>query len=207
VFNDYQLPNEALNNADIDANIFQHTPFLNLQVKAHGYHLISIGKTFVYPFGFYSRKFSQLSQLKYGAIIAIPNDPSNEGRVLLLLQKAGLIKLKAKAGLFGTIHDIVGNPKNLRFKTLDAAQLPRIFKDADLVGLTNDYITAAGFTPQNALLKEGADSPYANVIVVRSKDKNKQILKQLVKIMHSPKVLQITKKLFPHGEAIPAWKI
>jgi YaeC family lipoprotein len=206
VFNDYQLPNEALNDGDINANIFQHTPFLNAQIKAHGYHLIPIGKTFVYPFGFYSRKLSRLSQLKYSAIIAIPNDPSNEGRALLLLQKVGLIKLKAKAGLFGTVHDIVSNPKNLRFKTLDAAQLPRVFKDADLVGLTNDYITAAGFTPQKALLKEGADSPYANVIVVRSKDKNKQILKQLVKIMHSPQVLQITKKLFPSGAAIPAYQ-
>ena len=205
IFNDYQLPNEALNDGDIDANIFQHLPFLNAQIKAHGYALTSIGKTFVYPFGFYSQKFNKLSQLKNGAIVAIPNDPSNEGRALLLLQQAGLIKLKVAAGLFGTPRDIVDNPKNLRFKVLDAAQLPRVFQDVDLVGLTNDYIKAAGFTPQNALLKEGANSPYANIIVVRTKDKNKPALKKLVKVMHSQEVLQATEKLFPQGAAIPAW--
>jgi D-methionine transport system substrate-binding protein len=205
IFNDYQLPNEALNDGDIDANIFQHEPFLQAQIKAHGYHLTSVGKTFVYPFGFYSRKFNKLSQLKYGATVAIPNDPSNEGRALLLLQQARLIKLKVGAGLFGTPRDIVNNPKNLRFKILDAAQLPRVFQDVDLVGLTNDYIKAAGFTPQDALIKEGANSPYANIIVVRNQNKNKSTLKELVAVMHSQKVLQATEKLFPHGAAIPAW--
>lgn len=206
IFDDYQLPNEALNNGDIDANIFQHVPFLNAQIKTHGYHLASIGKTFVYPFGFYSHRISKLSQLKNGAVVAIPNDPSNEGRALLLLQKAGLIHLKTGAGLFGTPRDIVDNPKNLKFRVLDAAQLPRVLKDVDLVGLTNDYVKDAGLIPQDALLKEGADSPYANVIVVRSKNKGKAIFKKLVAVMHSKAVLKITEQLFPRGAAIAAWK-
>lgn len=206
IFSDYQLPNEALNDGDIDANIFQHVPFLNAQIKAHGYNLTPIGKTFVYPFGFYSRKLRKLSQLNSGAIVAIPNDPSNEGRALLLLQKAGLIRLKAGISLFGTPRDIVNNPKNLQFRVLDAAQLPRVLKDVDLVGLTNDYVKSAGFVPQDALLKEGADSPYANVIVVRNKNKDKLVFRKLVAIMHSKGVLKVTEKLFPHGEAIPAWK-
>ncbi len=206
IFNDYQLPNESLNNGEIDANIFQHAPFLNAQIKAHGFKLAPIGKTFVYPFGFYSRKIGKLSQLKNSAIVAIPNDPSNGGRALLLLQKQGLINLKPGVGLFGTPNDIVDNPKNLQFKVLDAAQLPRVLKDADLVGLTDDYVQPAGFTPQDALLKEGADSPYANVIVVRAGNENKPILKKFIAVMHSESVVKITEKLLPHGAAIPAWK-
>jgi D-methionine transport system substrate-binding protein len=206
VFSDYQLPNEALNNGDIDANIFQHAPFLNAQIKTHNYKLTSIGKTFVYPLGFYSRKIKKLAQLKNGALIAIPNDSSNEGRALLLLQKTGLIKLNPRVGLFGTPRDIINNPKNLQFKELDAAQLPRVLKDVDLIGLTNDYAKPAGFTPQDTLLQEGADSPYANIIVVKTKNKNKLIFKNLVATMHAKEVLAITKKLFPHDAAIPAWK-
>ncbi len=202
-FDDYQLPNEALNDGEIDANIFQHVPFLNAQIKAHGFKLIPIAKTFVYPFGFYSHKIKDISQLKDGAIIAIPNDPSNAGRALLLLQKAGLIKLKSGVGQFGTPHDIISNPKNLQFKSLDAAQLPRVLKDADLVGLNDDYVEPAGLTAEDALLKEGPDSPYANAIVVQSKNKDKPVFKKLIATMHSKEVLKITKQVNP--SAIPAW--
>lgn len=206
LFDNYVLPNTALNNGSIDANIFQHIPYLKAQTKARGYKLTPIAKTFVYPFGFYSRKINNISQLKNGAIVAIPDDPSNEGRALLLLQKAGLIKLKPGSGLFGTPNDIISNPKHLQFKELTSAQLPRVLKDATLVGITNDFIDQAGLTPKDALLKEGSDSLYANVIVVRTKDKNRPIFKKLIAAMHSKKVKQITEKLFPHGAAIPAWK-
>lgn len=206
-FNDYVLPNTALANGNIDANIFQHTPYLNAQIKAHGYPLTPIAKTFVYPMGFYSHKINNLAELRTGAIIAIPNDPSNEGRSLLLLQKAGLITLKKNVGALASVREIVSNPKQLRFTLLDAAQLPRILQDADLVALTNDYVGPAGLTIDQALLKEGADSLYANIIVVRKDQiqKNAELFKQLITIMHSPPVRAATEKLFPHGAAVPAW--
>ncbi len=204
-FNDYVLPNTALANGNIDSNIFQHLPYLDAQVKARGYHLVPIAKTFVYPMGFYSRKISTLKELNDNALIALPNDPSNEGRSLLLLEKAGLISLKPNAGTLASLKDITTNPKNLRFKLLDAAQLPRVLKDADLVALTNDYIGPAGFQTNQALLKEGADSLYANIIVVRAEDKDNPRFQKLVTVMHSKAVLEKTKALFPNGAAIPAW--
>jgi D-methionine transport system permease protein len=206
IFDDYVLPNTALEDGSIDANIFQHLPYLNAQNKAWGYHLVSIGKTYVYPMGFYSRKIGNISQLKNHAIVAIPNDPSNEGRALLILQAAKYIKLKSDAGLFATPKDIINNPYNLQFKLLDAAQLPRVFKDVDLVGLNNDYLKPAGFIPSQALIKEDSDSPYANIIVVRERDKNNPQFKKLVAVMQSQPVEQVTEKLFPDSGAIPAWK-
>ena len=205
-FDDYVLPNTALNSGNIDANIFQHLPYLQAQIKSRGYKLTSIAKTFVYPMGVYSRKIHNLSQLKDRAIVAIPNDPSNEGRALLLLQKVGLIKLKPGVGTEATVNDIIANPKHLQFKVLDAAQLPRVFKDSVLVALTNDFIGPAGLNIKQALIKEGPDSPYANIIVVRTKDKDKPIFKELIAVMHSKPVVNETKKIFPGGAAIPAWK-
>lgn len=206
VFNDYVLPNTALNNGAIDANLFQHVPYLEAQSKAHHYHLTPIAKTFVYPIGFYSRKITRLSELKNKAIVAIPNDPSNEGRALLVLEKAGYIKLKSGVGLAATPKDIEVNSHQLIFKLLDAAQLPRVFDDADLVALTNDYVKDAGFSISQALLKEGSDSPYANVIVVREEDKDNPHFKNLIAAMHSKEALEATNKLFPQGGAVPAWK-
>ncbi len=205
-FDDYVLPNTALNSGNIDANIFQHLPYLQAQIKSRGYKITSIAKTFVYPMGVYSRKIHNLSQLKDRAIVAIPNDPSNEGRALLLLQKVGLIKLKPGIGTEATVRDIISNPKNLRFKVLDAAQLPRVFKDSVLVALTNDFIGPTGLSIKQALIKEGPDSPYANIIVVRTKDKDKPVFEELVAVMHSKPVVNETNKIFPGGAAIPAWK-
>jgi D-methionine transport system permease protein len=204
-FNDYVLPNTALSNGNIDSNIFQHQPYLDAQNKARGYKLVPIAKTFVYPMGFYSKKIESLSNLKIGALIALPNDPSNEGRSLLLLQKAGLISLKPKVGTLASLKDITANPKHLQFKLMDAAQLPRVLKDADLVALTNDYIGAAGFKTNQALLKEGPDSLYANIIVIRQQDKENPLFQKLVAVMHSKPVLEKTEELFPEGAAIPAW--
>lgn len=206
IFNDYVLPNTALENGNLDANIFQHIPYLDAQSKAHGYHLLPIAKTYVYPMGFYSRKISNIADLRPKAIVAIPNDPSNEGRALLLLQKKHLVKLKASVGLFGTPQDVINNPKNLQFKTLDNAQLPRILDDAELVGLTDDYVKVAGFTAKEAVIHEGADSPYANVVVVRANAKDNPLFKKLVAAVHSPEAEKETLKLFPNGAAIPAWE-
>jgi len=204
-FDDYVIPNTALAKGDIDANIFQHVPYLDAQIKARHFDLTPIAKTFVYPMGFFSKKIDTLSDLSQGDIVAIPNDPSNEARSLLLLQKAKLIKLKPNVGILASTNDIVSNPKKLKFKLLDAAQLPRVLQDADLVALTNDYVGPAGFTIDDAILKEGKDSLYANVIVVRTQDKNNPVFKDLVAVMHSKPVLNATQKIFPNGASIQAW--
>lgn len=204
-FNDYGLPNTSLANGDIDANIFQHVPYLQAQNNSQHYHLVPLAKTFVYPMGFYSCKINHLSELKTNAIVAIPNDPSNEARSLLLLQKAGLIALKANVSTLASVRDIISNPKHLQFKLLDAAQLPRVLRDADLVAITNDYLAPTKLKITQALLKEGADSLYANVIVVRDVDKEKEVFQQLIAVMHSEAVLEETLKIFPNQSAIPAW--
>lgn len=204
-FDDYVLPNTALENGSIDANIFQHVPYLDDQIAARHLHLTPLAKTFVYPMGFYSRKIHSLSQLQAGDIVAIPNDPSNEARSLLLLAKAQLIQLKRGVTLTADVTDIVNNPLHLQFKTLDAAQLPRALQDASLVALTNDYVAPAGFTIAQSILKEGSDSLYANVIVVRTADLHNPLLKDLVAVMHSHAVVKETLKLYPGGAAIPAW--
>jgi len=204
-FDDYILPNTALNDGDIDANIFQHVPYLNAQIKARGYQLTPIAKTFVYPMGFYSQKIHSIRGLKSGDLVAIPSDPSNQARALLLLQHAGLITLKKGVGTNATLHDIEQNPLQLKFKALPAATLPRVMQDATLVGLTNDFVGAAGLSLKQAILREGPQSPYANVIVVRKGTQTNPQFKNLVNVMHSKAVLNETKKLFPNGAAIPAW--
>jgi len=206
-FSDYVQPNTALDNHSIDANIFQHAPYLEAQVKAHQYKLSVLAKTFVYPMGFYSQKMSNLSQLKMGSMVAIPNDPSNGGRALLILEKIGIIKLKAGIGTLATVSDIISNTYHLKFIMLDAAQLPRVLKDADLVAITNDFVNSSGLSIKQALVKEGSDSPYANLIVVRTQDKENPVWKKLVAVMHSQPVLLETEKIFPNGAAIPAWHV
>jgi YaeC family lipoprotein len=205
-FDDYVLPNTALNSGDIDANIFQHTPYLDAQIKARHYKLSPIAATFVYPLGFYSKHIKTIGQLKYHAVIAIPNDPSNEGRALRLLALKHVIGLKKSAGLFGTPADITSNPKDLQFKLLAVAQLPRVFKSAALVALTDDFVKVAGFTPNQAVLREGPHAPYANVIVVQTSRRHDAVFEKLIAAMHSKAVLDKTLQLFPDGEAIPAWK-
>jgi D-methionine transport system substrate-binding protein len=204
-FDDYDLPNAALNDGELDANIFQHQPYLDAEIKSHGYKLAAIGKTFVYPMGFYSKKIKNIKALQDNAVIALPSDPSNQGRALLILQTAGLIHLKTGLSPMGSVRDIDENPKNLKFQVLDAAQLPRALMDADLVAVNNDFARASGLSLKTALISEGPDSPYANIIVVKAGQEEKENLKNLVKIMHSKPVIEATMKVFPDGEAVPAW--
>jgi D-methionine transport system substrate-binding protein len=204
-FDDYVLPNTALSSANIDANIFQTLPYLNAQIAQRHYQLVPIAKTFIYPMGLFSQKFHQLSSLPYGAVIAIPNDPSNEGRALLLLQKAGLITVDPKAGLSATPENIIANPKKLQFKALDAASIPRALPDVDVAAITNDYVAPAGLSLAQALYKEDANAPYGNIIVVQAKDKNNPIFQKLIAVMHSPEVVKATEQVYPNGAAIPAW--
>ncbi|MDO8954916.1 MAG: MetQ/NlpA family ABC transporter substrate-binding protein [Gammaproteobacteria bacterium] len=204
-FDDYILPNTALNSGSIDANIFQTIPYLNAQIAERGYQISWIGKTFVYPMGLFSKKYTSLSALPFGAIVAIPNDPSNEGRALLLLQSAGLIKVDPKVGLLGTPENVTSNPRNLQFKALDVASIPRALPDVDLAAITNDYVAPAGLSLTQALFKEGPDAPYGNIIVVRTADKANPLFQKLILAMHSPQVVQATEQAYPNGAAIPAW--
>ena len=137
--------------------------------------------------------------------MAIPNDPSNGSRALLLLKKFGLIDLKSGVTTLATVNDITQNSHHFQFKLLDAAQLPRSLNDADLVAITNDFVAPSGFTIQQAILKEESDSPYANLIVVREQDKKNPAFEKLIEVMHSQSVVQETEKIFPNGAAIKAW--
>ena len=166
-FTDYVLPNNALAAGELEANFFQHLPYLQQReewytalVDAFGVH--------IEPFGLYSQKFDSADALPQGASIAIPNDPTNGGRALLLLQARGLITLREDAGLSATPRDIVGNPRGFVFRELEAAQLPRALGDVDAAAINGNYALEAGLNPQrDALLIEAADSPYVNIVVVR----------------------------------------
>ncbi len=202
-FSDYNLPNEALMDGTLDANVYQHLPYLQAASKAHGYHFDVIGKTFVYPTGLYSTRFKTLKSLPENALIALPNDPSNEARALLLLQKAGLITLKKAENT--TLHSIKSNPKRLRFKELDAAQLPRILADVDAAVINTTFAIPAGLSPaHDALYLEHKDSPYANLIVIRQNSEKKAKLQLLVKALNSPEVADKAHDLFGDA-AIAAW--
>lgn len=202
-FNDYNLPNEALQDGSLDANVYQHLPYLKAAMKAHGYDLEVIGKTFIYPTGIYSSKFKSIKQLPEHGIIALPNDPSNEARALTLLQKAGLIILKNNQ--YADIRDIASNPKNLRFKELDAAQLPRILPDVDAAIINTTFAIPAGLSPsRDAIFVEGKDSPYANLIVTRRNSTKKDQLALFVKAMNSKEVRKKAQTLFGDA-AVAAW--
>ena len=207
-FEDYVLPNTALEDKSIDVNLFQHEPYLAIQMKARHYHLAAIAKTFLYPMGFYSKKIKSLNELKAGDIVALPNDPSNQARALRLLESAHLIRLQV-ASTLPSVRNVAHNLQRLQFKLLDAAQLSRVFSDATLVALTNDFIALSGLSLKQAIIKEGIDSPYANVIVARQSDyhskKQRELLKQFVAVMHSQAVIKKTYELFPGGGAVSAW--
>jgi len=205
-FDDYILPNIALNNGDIDANIYQHKPFLENQIQKRHYEIVSIGKTFIYPMGLYSIKLHSLNELKKGDVISIPSDPANRGRALIMIAKSGLIKLKSNVGLFPNIQDIIRNPKRLIFICISAAQIPRSLKDVSSGVITNDYVKISGLNINKSLLHENKNTPYVNLIVVRKKDQNNIKLKKLVDIMHSDPIVQKTMEIFKNEGAIIGWK-
>jgi D-methionine transport system substrate-binding protein len=166
-FTDYVQPNTALIAGDLDANYFQHIPYLETNAEWSS-KLVSVFGVHIEPLGVYSSKYKSISDLPDGASISIPNDPTNGGRALLLLQSKGLITLRAGAGLTATPRDITGNPKNFRFQELEAAQLPRSLPDVDAAAINGNYALEAGLNPVNdALIIEGADSPYVNIVVAQ----------------------------------------
>lgn len=204
-FSDYTTPNIALNDGSIDLNVFQHKPYLDAQIKDRGYHLAPVGNTFVFPLAGYSKKIKQLNQLPDGAKVALPNDPTNLGRALLLLQKQGLITLKENIGLTGTPLDIVNNPKHLQFIELEAAQLPRSLEDVDLAVINTTYATQINLIPtRDGLFVEEKDSPYVNIIVAREDNQNGKSVQEFVKAYQSAEVLNKANELF-EGAVIQGW--
>jgi D-methionine transport system substrate-binding protein len=204
-FSDYVQPNAALAAGDLDANSYQHKPYLDNQVKDRGYKLVPVAYTVNFPIGIYSRKVKRLLDLPQGAKVGIPNDPTNGGRVLLVLQDHGLIKLRPEAGLKATPLDVVDNPKRLRFVELDAAQLPRSLDDLDASAINTNYAITAGLHPgKDAIAQESAKSPYVNLIAVREVDKDQPWVARLVKAYHSPEVKQFILDEFK-GAVLPAF--
>jgi D-methionine transport system substrate-binding protein len=181
VFNDYTQPNEALSRGEVDANAFQHLPYLENQIKAHAYKIVPVGYTGVWPIGLYSKKHTKTADLSDGAVVGVPNDPSNEGRALRVLQNEGLIKLKGGTGILATIADIVENPRNLEIKELDAGIVGRSVDDLDAAVVNTDWALKSGLTPENRIAQEPVDdNPYRNFIAVREESKDEPWVKTLV---------------------------
>ncbi|RUU12518.1 MetQ/NlpA family lipoprotein [Mesorhizobium sp. M6A.T.Ca.TU.002.02.2.1] len=181
VFNDYTQPNEALERGEIDANAFQHKPYLDNQIKTQGYHIVPVGYTGVWPIGLYSKKYAKVAELPEGAVIGVPNDPSNEGRALRVLQNEGLIKLKDGTGILATTADIADNPKKLVIKELDAGIVGRSVEDLDAAVVNTDWALKSGLTPENRIAQEPvADNPYRNFIAVKAGNENEPWVKALV---------------------------
>ena len=186
-FQDYVSPNEALAHGDLDANIFQTLSYLKLMNKQHNYGLAPVGKSITEPLTFYSKKYTNLSQLPTGAKIGIPNDPSTEGRSLFVLEQAGLIKLKAGFGREGSPLDVISNPKKLKFVELEAAQVPRSLKDVDIAVVNSNYALGIGLNPlKDSIYLEDKRSPYALVVATRKGDQNDPRVQKLVKALQSP---------------------
>ncbi|MDG3579932.1 MetQ/NlpA family ABC transporter substrate-binding protein [Rhizobium sp. YJ-22] len=204
-FSDYVVPNQALADGDLNANSFQHQPYLDNQIADRGFDLVSVGKTITTPMGVYSKKVKTLGELADGATVAIPNDPTNGGRALLVLAKEGLIKVKPDAGLKATAADITENPKNIQIAELDAAQLPRSLDDVDAAVINTNYAMEAGLHPKtDAIAIEGSESPYANVIVVRRADKDAPWVKTLVESYHDDSIKAFINDQFK-GALIASW--
>jgi D-methionine transport system substrate-binding protein len=204
-FSDYVVPNTALDTGDIQANSFQHQPYLDNQIADRKFKIVSVGGTINFPMGIYSTKVKSWDEVKTGASIAIPNDPTNGGRVLLLLRDKGIIKLKDGVGFKPTLLDITENLKKLKVVEVDAAQLPRTLPDVDVAGINTNYATQAGLDPvKDAILREDPKGPYANVIAVRIVDKDKPWVKTLVESYQSPEVKEFIATKFK-GSVLATW--
>lgn len=198
-FTDYVTPNTALAEGSLNANFFQHVPYLENMNKERKLGLIWVAKVHIEPLGLYSKKIKTLGEIKNGAQISIPNDPTNGARALRLLEKHGLIRVKQ--GELVTAKDITDNPRKLKIRELDAAQLPRTLQDVTAAVINTNFAVEADLVPaRDAIIIEGKDSPYANVIAVRAADKDKPEIKALVKAVNSPEVKKfIQETLVPKG--------
>ncbi len=204
-FSDYVTPDKALADGELDLNSYQHAPFLANFCKQNNSKLVPIGKTILMRMGIYSQKLHDLKAIPDKAVVAIPNDPTNGGRGLMLLEKAGLIKIKPGVGFKATLKDITANPKNLQFKELEAAQLPRSLPDVDLAVITMNYVMSAKLdVEKTGLFWEKADEPLAVMILAaREKDKDNPKYKKIADIFHADGVKAYIKDTFK-GTIVPA---
>ena len=205
-FNDYVQPNIALNDKELDANFFQHEPYLNDFIKEHKeMNLKNAAGVHVEPMGIYSKKISKLDELANGATVSIPNDPTNGGRALILLEKAGLIKLKDGVKETATVNDIVENSKNLAITEVEAAQLPRTLDDVDIAVINTNFAMNANLNPVNdALFMEDKTSPYVNIVVVRNGDEEREEIKTLINELQSDKMKKFIEEKYK-GAIVPAF--
>lgn len=204
-FTDYIKPNLALAEGEIEANFFQHLPYMESFAKDRKLDIVSLGSVHVEPLGLYSSKLTSIDDFKKGDIIAIPNDPTNQGRALIFLQANGVIKLKANSGLQATEIDIIENPKGLVFRPLEAAQLPRVLGDVSGAIINGNYALEAGLVPtKDALIIEDKNSPYANIVAVRKGEEDSPKLKALLKALQSQKVKDYIENNYKGG-VVPAF--
>lgn len=207
-YTDYVIPNTAVESRELDANYFQHLPYLNDFNAANGTNLVSVVAVHYEPFGIYPGKTDSLESLKDGAVIAVPNDTTNEARALQLLEQEGLIKLKAGVGLTATPNDIVDNPKNIQIFEVEAAAAARSTQDADLAAINGNYALAAGFTAADALAFESAESEgaqtYGNIIAVYEGDESRPEIQALVKVLTSEDVRAFIEDKY-EGSVVPVF--
>lgn len=204
-FTDYVTPNAALADGSLDANAYQHEPYMRSMVEDRGYDFAIAGYTFVYPIGAYSEKYDSIEAIPDGATIALPNDPSNEGRALILMHNLGMLELTDPENLEATPLDIAANPHDFEFREIEAAQLPRVLPDVDLAFINNTFAQPAGLTLDDALIKEGPESPYVNLIAVRGGDEEREAIQQLVESYQTDAVEAKARELFG-AQAVPGWK-
>ena len=204
-FTDYVRPNVALAEKELDANFFQHLPYLQQFAADRKLDLVSLIAVHIEPMGVYSKKIKNLSEVPNGGIVAIPNDPTNGGRALSILAQAGLIKMKDGVGVKGTVKDVTDNPKKLVFKELEAPQLPRSLDDVTLAVINSNYALEAKLNPtKDALFIEGADSPYTNIVAARADRANGADIAKLMKALHSPEAKKFIQDKY-QGAVVPAF--
>lgn len=204
-FSDYVRPNMALNDKELDANFFQHEPYLKSFATERKLALVSAGNVHIEPMGTYSKKVKSIKAVPNGATVAIPNDPTNGGRALCLLQKAGLLKLKAGVGVGAVVRDIVGNPKGLKVKEIEAALLPRSLDDVTLAVINSNFAMEANLNPvKDSLFTEGGESPYANLVAVRKGDETRPEIVKLMKALRSEEVKKFILEKYK-GAVVPAF--
>ena len=205
VFTDYVQPNIQVAEKRLDANFFQHQPYLDEFNKGKGTDLVSVAGVHIEPFGAYSSKHKSLDALPNGANVVIPNDATNGGRALLLLAKAGVISLKDGAGITATPKDIADNPKRIKVRELEAATLPRVLTQVDLALINTNYALEAKLNPtEDALVIEGSDSPYVNILVARPDNKDSDAMQKLAAALHSEEVRQFIEEKY-QGAVVPAF--
>ncbi|MFD1705202.1 MetQ/NlpA family ABC transporter substrate-binding protein [Siminovitchia sediminis] len=204
-FSDYPIVNEALEQGDLDLNVFQHEPYLNEQKEDRNYDIVNVGNTITTPMGIYSNKVQNLDDLEEGAKIGLPNDPTNGGRSLLLFEKAGLIKLKEGVGVTPSLKDIEENPNNYEFIELEAAQIPRQLDELGAAAINSNYAIESGLVPtEDSIFIEDKDSPWVNIVAARAENKDDEAIDQFLSIYQSDDIKQFIEDTY-QGSVVPGW--